>query len=43
MTDRKGDKVLWYIPSVHNAENRTSGTGENIQIYHRGKHYWDKN
>ena len=28
MIDRKRNKVLWYIPSVHNAENRTSGTGE---------------
>lgn len=28
MLDRKGNKVLRYIPSVHNAENRTSGTGE---------------
>lgn len=28
MIDRKRNKVPWYIPSVHNAENRTSGTGE---------------
>ena len=28
MIDRKRNKVLWYIPSVHNAENRTSGMGE---------------
>ena len=28
MLDRKGNKVLCQISSVHNAENRTSGTGE---------------
>lgn len=39
----KGDKVVWYITSVHNAEDRTSGIGGEIQKYHRRKHYWNKN
>lgn len=43
MTYIKGDKVDWYITSVHNAENRTSGTGENIKKYHRIEHYQNKN